>query len=93
MKKILCLILCLMMILPAVPSLAYTIDSGTCGTGLTWTLSDDGTLTISGSGAMRDYSSDDGETSTAPWFTHAVDINNIVIENGMTHIGDSAFSY
>ena len=29
MKKLLCLILCLMMILPAVPSLAA--DSGTCG--------------------------------------------------------------
>ena len=31
------------------------VDSGTCGANLTWTLNSDGVLTISGTGAMRDY--------------------------------------
>ena len=32
------------------------IASGECGDDLTWTLDDQGTLTISGTGSMRDYS-------------------------------------
>ena len=30
-------------------------DSGSCGENVTWTLTADGTLTISGTGAMTDY--------------------------------------
>lgn len=45
---------------------AQTVDSsdGTCGDNLTWTLDDAGTLTISGTGAMTNYSS----SSKAPWY-------------------------
>ena len=35
---------------------AAEIASGTCGENLTWVLTDDGTLTISGTGAMDTYS-------------------------------------
>mgnify|MGYP004647444621 CR=1 FL=1 len=44
------------------------IASGTCGAqgeNLTWVLTEDGTLTISGSGKMQDYRS----SSVAPWYT------------------------
>lgn len=34
---------------------AATIDSGTCGNNLTWTLSGDGTLTISGTGEIDNF--------------------------------------
>ena len=45
--------------------------SGQCGDSLTWTLTENGTLTITGSGAMWDY--DDPSTSSsnrAPWYTY-----------------------
>ncbi len=31
------------------------VDSGTCGENLTWVLTEDGTLTISGEGEMEDW--------------------------------------
>lgn len=60
--------------------------SGTCGKNLTWTFDNNGTLTISGTGAMYDYS---GETS-APWIK--LPITKVVVESGVTSIGDWAFA-
>ena len=48
---------------------------------ITWTLSDDGTLTISGTGEME----------TNPWSSQRKIIEKVVIENGVTSIGNSAF--
>ena len=64
--------------------------SGTCGDNLEWTFSG-GTLTISGEGAMDDFDSPwgDYDSSTAPW--SELDINEIVVEDGVTSIGDYAF--
>ena len=65
--------------------------SGKCGVGgndLTWTLDDSGTLTISGSGAMKDYSGVSGR----PWNNRSADIRTVVIENDVTRIGDRAFA-
>ena len=61
--------------------------SGICGDGLTWILDDSGTLTISGEGAMYDYSVE----SPAPWYPRCEEILSIVLESGITSIGDSAF--
>ena len=61
--------------------------SGTCGDNLEWTFFG-GTLTISGEGAMDDY---DYDYSTAPWY--GFDINEIVVEDGVTSIGKGAFEY
>ena len=58
MKKRLLLMLVLALLLTfGVTSAAWaaTVDSGECGDNLTWTLDSDGTLTISGNGAMDDY--------------------------------------
>ncbi|MCD8215833.1 MAG: leucine-rich repeat protein [Clostridiales bacterium] len=69
----------------------YEIDpivSGRCGDNLTWKLSVNSTLTISGEGDMTDYSS----SSPSPWADYCSDITNITIENGVTSIGYSAFS-
>ena len=66
---------------------AATVVSGTCGENLTWTLTDDGVLTISGTGAMTDYTS----TSNAPWYSKRTDIKSAVIESGVTSIGNYAF--
>ena len=52
---------------------------------ITWTLSDDGTLTISGTD-MPDY-----EYCGAPWYSKLKNIKEVVIENGVTSIGNRAF--
>ena len=62
------------------------IDEGTCGTNVTWKLENDGTLTISGSGAMTDY-----EAEGAPWYSYKGIINKVVIGYGVTTIGNCAF--
>ena len=59
--------------------------SGTCGTDLTWAFSG-GTLTISGKGAMNDYDYD-----YSPWHDLRASITNLVIEDGVTEIGNYAF--
>ncbi|MBQ4603826.1 MAG: leucine-rich repeat domain-containing protein, partial [Clostridia bacterium] len=64
--------------------------SGTCGENLTWTFDQStGTLTISGTGEMYDWS-DSG--NMAPWRVGAIrTIRNIVISEGVTSIGKYAF--
>lgn len=71
----------------------YQVESGnnltgTCGSNVTWSL-EDGTLTISGSGKMKDYSS----SSTAPWFSERLNIRSVVVESGVTSVGGYAFYY
>ncbi len=59
-------------------------DEGTAG-NLKWSLTKAGELTVSGNGAIPDYSSD----SLAPW--SELGVSTIVIEDGVTGIGDYAF--
>ena len=63
------------------------IASGSCGAdgdNVTYVLTDDGTLTISGSGAMGDY---------PLWYDNSIQIKSVIIEQGVTSIGDGAFAY
>ena len=53
---------------------------------LTWTLDADGTLTISGTGAMKNYDYD----NRSPAYNNSK-VKKIVIEDGVTSIGDDAF--
>ena len=62
--------------------------SGICGENLTWTLDAAGTLTVSGTGAMEDYN---GFPGSAPWYSNRDSIKAVVIESGVTTIGDRAF--
>ena len=60
-----------------------------------WKLSDDGTLTISGTGDMPDYG-DVGPYKArtfkiAPWFSQKNKIKKVVIEDGVTSIVNEAF--
>lgn len=61
-------------------------DSGTEGS-LSWTLTNGGTLTITGNGAMRDYTG----SSRPGWETYADKIGQVVIEDGVESIGSYAF--
>ena len=68
-------------------------SSGVTG-DCTWTLDDQGKLTISGNGAMGDCSRE-YDFNKGKWYTTAkwgVGIKSIVIESGVTSIGNSAFS-
>jgi hypothetical protein len=69
-----------MILLPA----AAFAQSGTAGE-LTWSLTD-GTLTISGTGAMPDYGDLGG-----PWCNYRKSIRFLTIEKGVTSIGANAF--
>ena len=53
---------------------------------VTWELSEDGTLTISGTD-MPDYIG-----NAAPWSSNKSSIMKVVINDGVTNIGDKAFS-
>ena len=60
--------------------------AGSCGEAVTWTLDANGTLTISGTGAMDDY-----EYQDTPWYSARDSIKTIDIKKGVTTIGDYAF--
>lgn len=68
------------------------IAAGKCGDNLTWSLSSDGTLTISGTGDMYDFGYNE---YPCPWRKYENDlstqITRVVIENGVTSIGNRAF--
>ena len=65
-----------------------TLASGTCGaegdgTHITWTLTSDSTLTLSGTGAVADFTH-----NTQPWQTYLATIRTAVVGEGVTGIGD-----
>lgn len=61
-------------------------ETNICGENLTYIISEDKQLIISGTGAMADYSE-----SNAPWAAVANSIKGIIIEEGVTDIGAGAF--
>lgn len=87
-KKVVSLTLVLCMLLSFMPIIASAATSGTCGSNLTWTLDDNGTLTISGTGKMKNWNNGG---FYAPWYSNSDSIKNVIIENGVTSIGNSAF--
>ncbi len=56
---------------------------------LTWVLTDDGVLIISGNDAMPNYFDYGSNRSNAPWGTH--NFTSVIIEEGVTSIGYRAF--
>jgi hypothetical protein len=92
-KQILSLLLalCLFAGMLPIPAMAEEatepVTSGTCGKNTTWEFHD-GVLTISGTGEMKDY----GILFPGPWKSFAESIVTVVIEDGVTYIGDYAFS-
>ena len=80
-------------------STGQILVSGNCGTdgdNLTWTINDRGNLTVSGKGAMKDYTQsyiNYQYVNTSPWGNYAKCLYSAVIENGVTSIGDYAFAF
>ena len=88
----------------AAPTIAHAEDAGTVteiasgfcgisGDNVRWTLttnSEDSTkytLTISGTGMMKNYMS----PQDVPWYNNRSQITSVVIENGVTSIGNAVF--
>ena len=75
---------------PASLTMSETSCGGACGANgdnVTWDLNNDGVLTISGTGAMADYSFE----YPMPWEAYLEDITTVVVEDGVTAIGVFAF--
>ena len=68
---------------------AQTWNCGAEGSNVSATLSD-GTLTVSGQGKMVDY---DFPAPRPPWYDFKEQILSVIIENGVTSIGKTAFAY
>lgn len=65
-------------------------DSGSCGTDVSYSyVESTHTLTISGTGAMADYD----DPSERPWNNYVEEIETVIIEDGVTGIGNCAFYY
>ena len=85
-KRMLVLLLALVMTLSLLPfsaSAAEIVQSGSCGENLTWVLTDDGVMTISGTGAM--------DTDGCPWKKLRTSITKVVVKSGVTSIEGNAF--
>ena len=109
-KRILSILLAVLMLLSAVPlgmvdtayaaetsgvaAQSYYVAGGQCGDDLTWTLDSSGTLTISGTGPMYNYSLWDN-----PWCDIALRssgistrVVNAVVSSGVTALGERALA-
>ena len=60
--------------------------SGSCGEALTWSLNSAGDLTVSGTGDMADFAA-----TGAPWAEYRDQIKLVIVGQGVTSIGSSAF--
>lgn len=92
----LALVLCLAMLLPACAE--DGTQSGMCGENLTWTL-EDGTLTISGTGAMNRYHEkyalrmDINFLPDAPWYAYRDSVRRLVLDAGVTLVYAGTFYF
>ena len=90
--RLLSALLALAMLLALLPTAAFAAEDNNCGATsadkVTWKLDSDGTLTISGTGAMADYVVGKDQ----PWYGQKDKIKKFVVENGVTTIGNVAFS-
>jgi len=62
------------------------LSANTCGDNLSWEIDSEGALTVTGTGDMWDF-----EPDAEPWYNHRGSITNIIIESGVTSIGNNAF--
>ena len=80
------LLLCMVLtLLPGTALAADVVASGTCGESVTWALDSNGVLTVSGTGTVE---KPDGGVL---WSDYYPNLQKVVIEKGITGIGDNAF--
>lgn len=102
MKKLFIISLAVLMMVSSLPmsgfvglDIGFTAEAalateGKCGENVTWKYDEKTkTLTVSGTGKMYDYSEHEPQYMADPDTV----IENVIIENGVTEIGDYAFKY
>ena len=90
MKKLLSFLICTALILSIIPTSVFAAGetSGICGNNLTWSYNTEtATLTISGTGDMYNYSSN----NATPWYQYCSDMKYVTIGDKVTSIGRNAF--
>lgn len=96
-KRLLAGFLAVYMVVTMLPIMSFAdevlVTQGACGENATWSFdSTTGILTISGTGAMRDYGYISGVgTEYAPWNHIRESIRSVVVSEGIMHIGNNAF--
>ena len=76
----------------SVNAATYTGNCGENGDNVTYNLNTStGVLTISGTGAMEDYSCFTSSLSPSPWDIHRSYIKTLVVNSGVTELGNFAF--
>lgn len=70
---------------------AEVVSTGQLGENVTYSLSDDGTMVISGSGPMYEYC--DKLIQYPETWPEVFELNSVVIEEGVTTVGNSLFSW
>lgn len=80
----------LLLFLAILPIMAMADDSGSCGDNVTYKyVESTKTLSISGTGPMKDFEyNTSSKSSNEPWQSYRYDIRHVVIENGVTTIGN-----
>lgn len=84
-KKFMSLVLCICMFIGVLATMPINVSaetSGTCGDNATWTLDDEGTLTINGTGIIK---------NSYGWYDD--EVKSIVINSGITEISNGMFSW
>lgn len=93
-KKILVIIMTIAMLVPFMPDqtlpvhAATIVHQGKCGDDVTFTLTSDGTLTLSGTGKTYRYHENVMEHE---WTDYSSQIKNVVVEDGITELGEALF--
>ncbi len=99
LKRIFTVFFSVILVLAALPIFVDAADIvangevGEIGTDISWTVNSDGVLTISGTGATKDYTSSDHSPFSIVDKVGDVWITEIVIEPGVTRLGDYLFYY
>ena len=91
--RLLALLLAFVMTFSLLPTVAWATTGGDCsaaGDGsVTWSYdADTTTLTIRGKGAMKDYAN----VNSTPWKAYRAKTKIIIIDEGVTRVGNSAFT-
>ncbi len=85
MKKRILALICVIALLLAIAAIGFSAYAD----DIDWSFdSDTKTLYITGSGAMDDYS----EPYEAPWGVHIIETQSLVVESGVTSLGNYAFA-
>ncbi len=70
-------------------SLPHRLPPGRTGQ-LAWTLDENGLMTVFGDGPMENYAFS-ADTVDSPWWERRAEILSVVVADGVTSVGDSAF--